>query len=633
MLAPLILATLAPLAPQSFDPDPEGMADRWIVVFNRLWPDEDGNGVGDSEDVARWVARRRGIPAANVFPVDCSTGTGHAYSGRPGWEAFFDEMITPLRNKVSQWPDEDHILGFLFCYGVPYQLSSVPGNHGTRSIDQTLIALWTLGDRTTPHYITYGHNDAYFDAAPGFGADPGRFDPVVHRRQGLRTYLVSRLDGLDSQHAVELVEMALYGDAYVSPDPGYYGGNSYCDTRYGAYTWAELAGYPFGHDSYADADKDMAYGRQWLDQSGFPLYWEPFGTEIGEAGAAWEGGGSAATAPEALLYEGWYNFNKYHDVWDWKVGSAACDLNSNSVARIRQANPGTFLGESFQRGLACGPGVIAEPYLNGHAYPEVFTHYLVNGYPFGEAARVSDPKAKWVGMYVGDPFYQPMRAGKTALLDTTAPPPCAVTEAAPTGVAGEWRIRTALLPGPGALPELGTMSLAYGPDPNYGGGAAPVDDRPRLFHTAVLTGLGADELVHYRPDHTDPVGNLGAGPELVLDTALATQPAVARVLAPAGPVAAYAPLEIEVALGAADGFAALTTRSVTVTAAHLGWNQLDIGASFLGPQASLYPSADGTLWASRLHLPGGLAPGSYLIEATAVSAAGSDSDSRTLVVQ
>ncbi len=583
--------------------------------------------------MARWFARRRGIPAQNLLPVDCSSGTSYAYSGRAGWEAFFDELVTPMRNKVSKWSDEDHILGFVFSYGVPYQLSSVPGNHGTRSVDQTLITLWTLGDRVTPAYITYGHVDAYFDPAPGFGTDPGRFDPAVHRRQGLRTYLVSRLDGLDSQHAVELVEMALYGDAYLSPLPGYYGGNAYCDTRYGAYSWADLAGYPFGHDTYADADKDMAYGRQWMEQAGFPLWWEPFGTEIGEAGAAWDGGGSALYAPDAMFYEGWYNYNTYHDAWDWMVGSAACDLNSNSVARIRQANPGTFLGESFQRGLACGPGVIAEPYLNGHAYPEVFAHYLVNGYPFGEAARISDPKAKWVGMYVGDPFYQPLRSGKVALLDTAAPPPCAVLEAAATGVAGEWAVRTALLPAPGSLPELGRMELHFGPDPAYGGSAAAVDDRPRVFHTAYLSGLGADELVHYRPDYTDPVGNTGTGPERVLHTALDTQPVVAWIDAPSQTVPAFTPFEVEVAMGAAGGFAALTRRSVTVTAAHMGWLQLDISALFAGPQATRYPSADGALWASRLTVAAGLAPGSYLIEVAADSALGGDLDSATILVQ
>ncbi|RMH01818.1 MAG: TIGR03790 family protein [Planctomycetota bacterium] len=632
MLASLALGLLAPLA-QGFDPDPENMADRWIVVFNRAWPDEDGNGIGDSEDVARWIARRRGIPAANLLPVDCTTGTGYVYSGQSGWEHFFDEIVTPLRNTVSRWSDENHVLGFVLCYGVPYQLSSMPIHAGTRSIDSTLIALWTLGDRASPKFISFGHQDAYFDPAPGFGTDPGRFDPAVHRRQGLRTYLVSRLDGLDAEHACELVEMALYGDAYLWPQPGFHSGNAYCDTRYGAYTWAELAGYPFGHDTYADADKDMAYGRQWLEQAGFPLFWEPFGTEIGEAGATWDGGGSALTAPEAILYEGWYNYNKYLDVWDWKVGSAACDLNSNSVARLRQENPGTFLGTAFQRGLACGPGVIAEPYLNGHAYPEVFAYYLVNGYPFGEAARISDPKAKWVGMYVGDPFYQPLRAGKTPLLDTVPPPPCTVLEAAPTATAGEWRIRTALLPAPGALPDLATLELAWGPDPFYGSVAAAVDPRPRVFHTVLLTGLGADELIHYRPDQTDPAGNLGSGPELVLDTALATAPVSTHVLGPAGPVAAYSPLEVEVSFGAASGFGSLTTLRVTVTAAHLGWNQKDVSAAFLGPQAVRYGSADDTVRASRLLLPGGLAPGSYLLEVDAAAAAGADHDALSLLIQ
>ena len=624
----LILAISFAL-PQGFAPDPESTAARWLVVYNQNWPDDNNNGVGDSEEMARYYAMRRGVPLSRLMGVSCSTGTNYYYpSGQSGWENFWDEMIDPLRNAVSYW-NEDYILGFVFCYGVPYKIS--PGGAGTRGLDTGLTWLWNLGDRTQPQFPFMGELDVYKDSAPGFGSDPGRFDPAIHRKDGSRTYLVARLDGLNLEHSMELVDQALYADAYLSPLPGYYSGTGYCDTRYGAYTWSQLANYPYGHHTYGNADKDMAYGRQWIEQAGFTLMWEPYGTEIGESGAQFENGSPALSAPDALWYQGWYNYSQYLDVWEWKAGSAACDLDSNSIANFRNTTPGTFLGTALQRGLTCGPGCIAEPYLNGHPFPEVFIYYMLNGYPFAEAARVSDMRAKWTQIYMGDPLYQPTRIGKTPLIDTQPPPPCHVLDAAVTGTPGERRFRT-MLDTTGYLPDLGKLTLNYGPDPSYGSVAAGDDDRHRLFHTALVTGLGSDELVHFRADFTDPAGNTGTGAGMVLHTALETQPVLARVYASNTTVPAGTPFDIEVVFGAQDGVASLTTYGVTVTAAHMGWNQLDITHRFKAPGAVLYTSADNTVVSSRLEDLIPSIPGTYFIEITVSSPAGSDYGSVTIIV-
>lgn len=629
MMTLMLTLLLTCPVPQGFDPDPEGTADRWIVVFNQNWPDENGNGINDSEEVARYFAMRRGVPGMQVRGVSCSTGTNYYYpSGQDGWELFWDEMVEPLRTAVS-FGEEDHILGFVFCHGVPYKIH--PPGAGTRGLDTALMWLWNIGDRDAPKFISYGNRDVYKDGAPGFGTDPGRFDPAVHRQNGERTYLVTRLDGLDVEHSIELVDQALYADAYLSPLPGYYTGTGYCDTRYGLYDWSELADYPFGHNTYGNADKDMAYGRQWVEQAGFDLMWEPYGTEIGESGAQFENGSPALSAPDALWYQGWYNYVQYFDVWEWKVGSAACDLNSNSIANFREVSPGSFLGSAFQRGLTCGAGCIAEPYLDGHPFPEVFLYYMLNGYPFAEAARVSDPRAKWTQIYIGDPLYQPMRADKIPLIDGQAPPPCRVLEAAASGTPGEWRFRT-MLDTTGFLPDLGTLTLHHGATPDYGFTVSGEDDRARLYHTALVTGLGSDELVHYRADYTDPAGNIGPGEEMVIHTALETQPVVTRIYASATTIPSGTPVDLEIVFGAQDGVMSLTTHMVTVTAAHMGWNRLNVTREFRNPPAILYYSADETVIASRLEgllLPD---PGTYLIEIEATSPAGADLDSVTIVV-
>lgn len=628
MFLALLAAPLLASAQTPYNPDPETTAHRWVVVYNTNWPDADNNGINDSEEVARHWMKRRGAPASSLLGIDFSYGTSDVYSGQTGWEAFWDEMVLPLRAKMVD-DQNNHALGFLFVYGVPMRLQ--PPGFGTRGLDNALITLWDLGTRAVPAFQSVGHADVYFDAAPTHLTDPGRFDPAAHRFGGRRTYLTARLDGLTKEHAMEMVDSALYGDVYLSNQPGHYTGLAYCDTRYGAYTAGDLANYPYNHYVYANADKDMAYGRGWLEMAGFTLQWEPYGTEIGEPNAVFENGTSALTAPDAMIYEGWYNFNTYHDVWDWMVGSMACDLNSNSVARLRTPDPGTFLSSALHRGLTCGPGVVAEPYLNGHPYPEVFTYYMVNGYPFGESARISDAKAKWTNLYLGDPLYQPFRVGKVPQLDVDVPPPSQVLKAEATALVGEWQLET-YLNTLGQMPDLGTLAVEYGEDPSFGNTSFGFDDRPRLFHQALLTGLAPDQVIYYRPDYTDPVGNVGAGNTFALHTGFETRSVVATIQSDQISLPAGSPLTLELAIGAADGLVSLTSFSVTLTAAHLGLNQVDFLPRFQGPQAVTYPSADATLRVVRLPFNGNFSAGTYVLEASATSPAGTDTDSVTIVV-
>ncbi len=627
MLSCLLLPLLFAFPQSGYDADPEGTAARWIVVYNSNWPDADGNGVNDSLEVAQHWMQRRHVPQDRLLGVACSTGTAEFYSGQVGWENFWDEMVVPLRTAAISQTD-NHVLGFLFCYGVPFRIA--PPGYTNRGLDTTLAQLWNLGDRTTPSYAAYGSGDSYFDAAPGFGIDPGRFNPDVHRIAGQRTYLVARLDGLDKEHAIELVDMALYGDVYLSTQPGFYSGTAYCDTQYGAYTAADLAGYPFGHWIYANADKDMAYGRDFLSAAGFALQWEPYSTEIGEPNATWENGSPADAAPDAMIYEGWYNFNKYQDVWTWKVGSMACDLNSNSVAHMRDAQPGTFLGEALQQGLTCGPGVIAEPYLNGHPYPEVFAYYMVNGYPFAEAARVSDSKIKWTNIYVGDPLYQPFRLGKVALQDTTPPPASQILAATWSGSPGAWDVKT-FLDTAGTMPDLITLQMQWGTTSALGNTVSAQDARPRLFHQVSLDTLPTNALVFYRADGTDPSGNLGLGQTMVLHTGLEAQPVAVSLFADATVVPVGTPVTVTMAFGANDGFSSLNT-SLTLTASHLGLQQVDVLPRFFSPAAQRYRSADDTVRATSLILPP-LSVGTYTFDIAASNAAGMDSASLTVQVQ
>src|SRR5215475_13413841 len=46
-----------------------------LVLFNASWPDEDGNGRSDSQDVAEYYAARRGIPSDHLLGLALTART------------------------------------------------------------------------------------------------------------------------------------------------------------------------------------------------------------------------------------------------------------------------------------------------------------------------------------------------------------------------------------------------------------------------------------------------------------------------------------------------------------------------------------------------------------------------------
>jgi len=213
-----------------------------LVLYNAAWPDDDQNGVSDSEDVARYYAARRGIPDENL--LELSTSTGYMID----YEDFHAEILGPLVDKLDEPLGDgtfgDSIYFIAPVYGVPVRVDTHfepaenpiwPGetwaNNG-RALDQFLLepaynheygydangkplgpgdAL--LGDdwaeiqgfyyNRISSYWTFEQNETR--AFKAFREDPanaGRF-------------LVARLDGLDAELARSLVDKALYAERHL----------------------------------------------------------------------------------------------------------------------------------------------------------------------------------------------------------------------------------------------------------------------------------------------------------------------------------------------------------------------------------------------------------------------------------
>ena len=392
-------------------------ASKLLLIYNENDGDENNNGIPDSKELALYYKEKRNVPDSNLLGVFVSTSNYYYYSNQ--WTNFWDEMIIPIQNKLASLGDTN-IYYILLSDKIPYKIVLPSGSNTNRSLDNALSCLNSLGTSITPSFPSYYSTNPMYESSPTDFTDQGSFNHT-YSFNGTHIYLVSRLIGTNVRMNKNLIDMALYGDKYITfnPGSGYYNGIGYVDHRYGAYDDQTLiAGYHYSPGTYGDFDKDAAYIKFYYQEAGIPFKLEPNDKEIGEANALFTDSTIADSARNAILYGGWYNYGTYHDVWDWLPGAFACDLNSNSGANIRSGS-GTFLAGAFANGLTCGTGCISEPYLSGHSQPDIFLYYFLRGYNFIESAYHAEPKFKWQGINIGDPLYNPFKMGKFPQKDTT----------------------------------------------------------------------------------------------------------------------------------------------------------------------------------------------------------------------
>ncbi|MFH0943679.1 MAG: TIGR03790 family protein [Planctomycetota bacterium] len=602
---------------------------RVLVVYNQNFPDGNGNGVGDSVEVALAYQAKRGVPAANMLAVSCSTNNFYYYSSA-GWTAFFNEIRTPVIDLLNLLGPTS-IDTILFCYGVPYQLSLDAVDGGTRSLDQAMATPNALGTATVPDFGLTWRNSPYKDKSPGYTTEAGHFDHT-YLYLGTNMYLTARLDAPNVDRVLDLIEGALYGDLYLGNAPGDYKGVIYVDTRFSDYPSPATLPYPHRHATYTGADQDMARCTILFDNIGFPFMWENTSTdlEIGDPGATYRTGASAELAPDAMFYYGWYNYNKYNDnVWKFLPGSAACDLNSNSSANIRSETAVNFLPGAFEDGLTCAAGCIAEPYLDGHPFPESFIYYLVNGFSFAEASSISDPTALWVSLYVGDPLYCPMLVGKVPQADLTAPPVPALEALGGTLSEQSFRLR---IDTSGLDPDLVKVQGSYGVPPVLDQTVAE-SEHFRMMQEVTLDGLATGPFYRAALEVVDPAGNVTAAPDEVLFFNDGASDLVVAALSDTTAASSFTPLTLEFATRVPGGAGAATGFTMSVDVPHrgiFGFNLLPF--LFTHPIALHGDFAGGDTFSIELGFPLGLPPGTYIFHVDAATASATAHDSVTVVI-
>src|SRR5882724_2839821 len=269
----LSLSILAPsLAPASAS---GGDPARVLVIYKINSIDKDGDGVGDSLQLANYYALKRGVPPTNLLGVTVSVSS--YYYGTSDYAKFQTDIVTPIKNRLSTL-GAANIDILLLAGDLPTVVYNATSN--SVSMDNVLMGLYSLN--TTTNNI-YQSSNPYFAATPSFGADIGHFNHAAYKFNNSDMYLVTRLGSDDSLRGIDQIDQSLYADRFVSATAGFYNGNAYVESRFGQsdgsrYTTAYLAAQPAvqngDYSSYNSADLNMAYSEQFVSLSGFSLKWE-----------------------------------------------------------------------------------------------------------------------------------------------------------------------------------------------------------------------------------------------------------------------------------------------------------------------------------------------------------------------
>ena len=402
-------------------------ASKVLIVYNSNYTiDSDGDGVQDSLEVANYYAAARGVASSHILGVKATVSETNSYAN---FSQLSTDILQPIQSKLnSLGPTNIDII--VLCYGLPYKLAGSP----TISVDNVISSLaWNLHNNIQIQIF-----NPYYELAPYFdNKKKGRFshssyyflDTSLHKDP---IYLVTRLDGpLGVSGVLDMIDRATYGQKYVSTRSGYFTGNAYVDsegihsscayTDHGLETCSLVTG-----GDWADSDGidvNIAFGERYINDAGLPLKWQVSGNIIGTADLLFSDGSTAETAPDALLYSGWYAYYNYqYAAWQWLPGAIGADYDSSSLAYpIQSPYYGGWAVQALNHGITATCGNVGEPGLGGGHATSVLLYYILQGYTFAEASELANPH---IGgsqtMCIGDPLYAPF-ASKTNLVDQTKP--------------------------------------------------------------------------------------------------------------------------------------------------------------------------------------------------------------------
>jgi len=353
---------------------PASLSHRVLVVFNRT--------DGGSREVAKYYAKRRGIPEQNlcsIAPIDTMW---------LGWKEYHSQVKAPIQ-KCLKAVGPENILYIVFSYQTPYRVLGPDARLKlTFTVDQEVSDIW---DQLSPDFPQSRPRHPYYDPARSKANVYQPFESFADYRaqaDAKMIYSVWRLDAANAQLAKGLVDKAI-----AAEKSGLKG--LVCIDRKWPLNTIEDTGLGAG-------DWDLHRAADFAREAGLQVIEDANDAEFGTPPAP-------ARCDDAALYAGWYSLNHYNDAFSWATGAIGIHIDSLSAWGPRSGT--NWAANAIKRGITVTTGSIEEPGLSGLLHPSGTFRDLFQGANVGDAFLRNTEFLKWVVLYLGDPLYRPFPQG------------------------------------------------------------------------------------------------------------------------------------------------------------------------------------------------------------------------------
>jgi uncharacterized protein (TIGR03790 family) len=205
---------------------------------------------------------------------------------------------------------------------------------------------------------------------------------------GLKTFMVSRLDGPGEQIAKGLVDKA------IAAEQNGLKGTAYIDSR----------GLEYGEELYSQGYFDKSLQDTALlikTRTKMPVVEERM-EKLFEPGQC----------PQTAIYCGWYSLKNYIDAFDFADGAVGYHIASWEAVHLRDPNSREWCPAMLMDGITATLGAVAEPYLRSFPNPKVLFSGLLSGQCLVESYYRAKPFNSWQLVLIGDPLYKPFKRPK-----------------------------------------------------------------------------------------------------------------------------------------------------------------------------------------------------------------------------
>jgi uncharacterized protein (TIGR03790 family) len=300
---------------------------------------------------------------------------------------YVSEILNPIQNCLNI-VGPNQILYIVFSFVRPFKLTAQNGK--VYSIDQYVADIWN--QYTATDAFPYpGQQHPYFavNQAQGNSYQPFLSLAAYRAQQGsLQIYSVWRLDGASAALAEGLVDKA------IEAEQNGLAGEACLDLAHGPIAKEFDAGVGSG-------DWELYMAGVFAGQAGFTVTEDSNPQEFGTP--------PAPDCPNAALYSGWYSLDHYNNAFTWNTGAIGFHLDSLSAADPRTGS--NWSANAIEHGITVTSGAVAEPYLQGLAYPDGVFLNLLEGANVGDAFLRNEAWLKWMILNIGDPLYLPFSGG------------------------------------------------------------------------------------------------------------------------------------------------------------------------------------------------------------------------------